>query len=186
MLIRLIPFFFIFIGAALLFCHPSPFREPEYLQNRNRLIHDYQNRFANQWTKGDFNNDQEEDSAYVTTWSSGSDSGEVVVRLNHLIPSIDLPKAFSKIIHFEKVNDCDGDGSCEIYLVAAQKQNCKATGYLYSFRNHKWKIVYQLEQDGCCAFGPSEYVSVIGKKRFIIKFYEIGNNYEQSYEGVMN
>lgn len=186
MLFRFIPALFILIGLALLFCHPSPFREPEYLKNRTRLLHERQNQFINLWTNGDFDSNLESDSAYVVISRSGSDSGKVFVRFTHLIPSIELPNEFIRISHIENVNDIDNDGGAEIYFVANRLSSCTATGFLYSYYHHHWRLLHKLDQEGCAGFNSVNYVSVIGEKRFKIHYQTTGSGYDHYYEGVVN
>ena len=146
----------------------------------------YQSRYRDLWTKGDYDNDRENDSAYVTIGHLQKDSGKVFIRFNHLIPSIELPDEFNRVAHLENVNDIDNDGGCEIYLVAIRERSCSATGFLYTMKNRQWKIVREVEQDGCCGFTAMDYVTLLGKNRFKISYREAGNEFSKYYVGTFN
>jgi hypothetical protein len=183
MVSRLIPAVFLITGISLLFCHPSPFREPEYLQKRKRLLKPEVVNVHSVF--GDFDRDGVKDSAYIVVPAAGPDSGKVFVRFNHLIPGIETGGDFDRVSHLEKVDDINGDGASEIYFVASQKGSCNASGFLYRLSDRQWKMIRKLDQEGCRAFYGQQYVSVPAYNKYQVRYRPKNGHEDKIYEGVI-
>lgn len=184
MLYKLIPAVVIVLAIALLFSHPSPFREPDYLANRARILHEAKERKNDRWLLADFNNDGQTDSAYCTISQTAPDSGMIFIRFNHFVPSIDLDYEYGGISHIETVNDIDGNGAAEIYFIAIKRGGCDATGFLYRLADRQWKKVASVDQEGCRKFYDYEHeVEVLSSGRFRISYYKKQSSHADYYEG---
>lgn len=184
MLFRLVPALFIFIGLALLFCHPTPFREPEYLQQRERMLKKYREKTSGKKLYADFNNDAIPDSAYVAIPQEGPDSGKVFLRFSHFIPSIELDDSYHNILYLEKVTDLNSDGIPELYFIAVKKAGCSASGFLYVSDDKKWKLAQELDQDGCHELRQyGSYVETKSNGRYRIEYRKPNSSYDEFYEG---
>ena len=184
MLYKLIPAVVIVMAIALLFSHPSPFREPEYLANRSRILQEAKERKNGLWLQADFNSDGVTDSAYCTISNAAPDSGMVFVRFNHFVPSIELDYEYGGISHIETVNDINGNGAAEIYFIAIKRGGCDATGFLYQLENRQWKKAASIEQEGCRKFYEYNHeVEVLYSGRFRISYYKKQSSHPDYYEG---
>lgn len=184
MLFRFIPALFVFIGLALFFCHPTPFREPEYLQLRERMLKKYSEKIGSQKLYSDFNNDAIPDSAYVAIPQEGPDSGKVFLRFSHFIPTIELDDSYYNILYLEKVKDLNNDDIPELYFVAVKKAGCNATGFLYVSSGKKWKPEEELDLNGCHEFRQyGSYVETKSDGRYRIEYRKPNSSYDEFYEG---
>lgn len=180
MLYKLIPALVIVIAVAIFFTHPTPFREPEYLAKRERVIRENKERKNDQWLIGDYNDDAVPDSAYVSIPDSGPDSGMVFIRFNHHIPSISLDYEYKSVLHIERTDETAPN---KLYIVAQKRETCEATGFLFSLAHRDWETHTRIEQEGCRRFESYRHlVELLSYNRYRIAFRKRNENNESYRE----
>lgn len=171
----------VFIAILLAFSHPTPFRIPDYLLRRTRIIDSVQQNSREVYAN--FNGDTASDRAYIQQLT-GPLGQTVEIRFNHLIPSIMLSDKYDRVTHIEYVQDMDGDGKDELYFIAADRNSCSGMGILTHLVDGRWIELQTIRQYACTQLYEYErLVTPAVSGQYYIAYRTSMDSEEQSFRG---
>jgi hypothetical protein len=175
----------VFVAALLALSHPTPFRIPDYIAKRTRVADTLKEGDARE-AFGNFNGDSlSQDRAYVVKLNT-TNPATVEIRFTNLIPIIQLPEKYDRVVHIEQTGDLNKDGADDLYFIAMERQSCNAVGIVTSLRDGRWAELQTLRQFGCTEFTRHEHkVEKTENGFYYITYHVSGEDNTQRFRGTI-